>query len=220
MGPRLLIVENEGLYRDMLRSSLGHYPNLDVVGCVADGASAIQLAREQQANVVLLDIELGGELNGIEVGKQIKNDNPGTGIVLLSSHNDGRYIDAIPLGEASGWSYLTKQSVTDLSVLIRAIAESAAGLNVMDPGVVRDTVFRSSKLLGSLSSRQLNILGLIAVGYDDTEIAKELLLREKSVGNYINTLYQQLQISRQDEIHPRVMATLIFLRESEGCQEL
>ena len=216
MGTRVMIVEDEGLYRDLLKSSLGQYPEFDVVGCVADGESAIQLAREQQANVALMDIELGSDLNGIEVGRHIKSENPDTGIVLLSSHKDRGYIDAIPLDEASGWSYITKQSVTDLSVLVRAIEGSAAGLNVMDPGIVRDLRARPSTLLESLSARQLDILALIAEGYSNTGIAKKLFLREKSVENYINTLYQQLQISRKDPIHPRVKATLIFLRESRA----
>ena len=216
MRPRVMIVEDEGLYRDMLSSSLGRYPNLDVVGCVADGDSAIRVAREQQANVALMDIDLGCEPNGIEAGQRIRNDNPETGIVLLSSQNDRGYIDAIPLDEASGWSYISKQSVTDLSVLIKAIEGSAAGLNVMDPGSIEDLRGRQSTLLGSLSSRQVDLLALIAEGHNNTEIAKKLFLREKSVENYINILYQQLQVSRQGQIHPRVMAALIFLRESSA----
>ena len=99
-------------------------------------------------------------------------------------------------------------------MLTRAIEGAAAGLNVVDPVIVQSLRPRSSSILASLSPRQLETLKLIAEGYSDTGIAQQLVLREKSVENYINTLYQQLQITRNDPIHRRVTATLIYLRES------
>lgn len=214
MGTRTLIVEDEGLMRDLLRSSLDQCSELDVVGCAADGPSGVNMANDLKAEVVLMDIELGSEPNGIEAGRSIRESNPTAGIVLLSSHKDRQYLDAVPLAEAQGWSYLTKQSISNLNVLTRAIEGAAAGLNVVDPVIVQSLRPRSSSILASLSPRQLETLKLIAEGYSDTGIAQQLVLREKSVENYINTLYQQLQITRNDPIHRRVTATLIYLRES------
>ncbi len=214
MGTRTLIVEDEGLMRDLLRSSLDQCSELDVVGCAADGPSGVKMANDLKAEVVLMDIELGSEPNGIEAGRSIRESNPDAGIVLLSSHKDRQYLNAVPLAEARGWSYLTKQSISNLNVLTRAIEGAAAGLNVVDPVIVQSLRPRSSSILASLSPRQLETLKLIAEGYNNTGIARQLVLREKSVENYINTLYQQLQITRTDPIHRRVTATLIYLRES------
>ena len=75
---------------------------------------------------------------------------------------------------------------------------------------------RPSSLLESLSPRQLETLALIAEGYNNAGIARELVITTKSVENYVNTLYQQLAITRNEPIHPRVRATRIYLQESQA----
>ncbi len=217
MPTTLMIVEDEGLLRDLLRSSLSHQPGLTVVECVGDGTSAVRVARELKPDVVLMDIELGDGINGIEAGCYIKRESPSTGIVLLSSHMEKQYITCIPLEEAAGWCYMSKQSVSHLPALTRAIEGAAAGLSVMDPVLIKALRPRPSSIIDRLTPRQLEILALIAQGYSNTAIAEELTLGQKSVENYINTLYQNLHITRDEPIHPRVKATLTYLRETRAA---
>jgi DNA-binding NarL/FixJ family response regulator len=133
---KVMIVEDEGLFRDMLKISLSPVPNLDVVGAVGDGNAAIESASRLDPDVILMDIELGSDPNGINAGRAIKSENPDTGIVILSSHRERQYISLIAVEESSGWSYLLKQSVSDAGALARAIEGAASGLVVMDPAVV------------------------------------------------------------------------------------
>lgn len=213
---KVLICEDQGLFRDMLRLTLSTQPRIQVVGAVGDGASAVRMARELHPNVVLMDIELGSEPDGIASGRAIRQADPNVGIVILSMHKDKEYISSIPLSQASGWSYLLKQSVSDVSALVRAIEGSAAGLMVLDPAVVDGLRPVAGSRLSRLTQRQRQVLDLIAQGYNNSAIAEKLVLNEKSVENYINALYQELGISRGEPVHPRVKAVLLYLEESQS----
>jgi DNA-binding NarL/FixJ family response regulator len=210
----ILIVDDEPLFSELLGRTLGAEPELAVVGIAHDGASAIRLARETRPDVVLMDIEMPGGLDGIEAAQQIQQERPETGIVLLSAHNDRRYLTSLPLGEGQSWSYLLKQTVPDLATLMRAILGSKQGMVVLDPAVVKGLRPRDGSALAGLTPRQQEVLALIAQGYSNAAIAQHLVLAEKSVETYIGAIYQHLQLSSEPDIHARVRATLLYLRES------
>ena len=161
---KVLIVEDEGLFRDMLAASLSQQPTFHVVEAVAAGASAVLAARRHHPNVVVTDIELGSEPHGIEAAHLIRKENPQTGIVILSSHKDTEYIASVPVDKASGWSYLLKQSVGDVSALVRAIEGSADGFMVLDPAVVEGLRAQPGSPLSRLTRRQHEVIALMAQG--------------------------------------------------------
>ena len=211
---KVLIAEDEGLFRDMLKICLSSLPNLENLGAVSSGTDAIQAAREQTPDVVLMDIELGSEPNGIEAGRLIRRERPDTGIVILSAHKDKEYLGGLSRDEVSGWSYLLKQSVGDAATLGRAIEGSASGLVVLDPDVVNGLKPKQGSFTARLTPRQLEVLSLMAQGYNNAGIAEQLVLGHKSVENYINAIYQELSISEGDQVHPRVTAVLSIIRDS------
>ena len=211
---RIMIVEDEGLFRDMLRVSLANRPGLVVVGDTGDGISALKLALELTPDVILMDIELGPGPNGIETGLKIREERPETGIVILSLHGDKEYIRSLPLAQAGGWSYLKKQSVADLEALTRAIEGAAAGLMVLDPSLVNALRPKPKSRMEELTPRQREVLQLMAQGYSNPAIAERLMLGIKSVENYINAIYQHLAVAQDEPIHPRVKAVLLYLQES------
>ncbi len=213
---KVMIVEDEGLYRDLLRVSLTSRHGLDVVAAVGDGATAIRTAREIKPDVIIMDIELGSEPNGIEAGLTIKKENARVGIVVLSLYADKEYLSLVPMEHAGGWSYLMKQSTADLDALTRAIEGSAKGLLVLDPALVLGLRPRPKTRLEGLTARQREVLELIAQGYSNAGVAERLHLGVKSVENYINTIYQQLGIGQNEPIHARVKAVLIYLQESRS----
>lgn len=219
MTTKLMIVEDEGLFRDMLRVSLTSQDNLDVVGACGDGQSAIRMAKQCNPEVIIMDIELGDGPNGIDTGLKIKEDNPDIGIVVLSMHADKQYLATLPLQQSGGWSYLLKKSIQDLDALSRAVEGAAAGLMVLDPALVQGLRPKPKTRLESLTARQGEVISLIAQGYSNAAIAEKLMLGVKSVENYINAIYQQLNVTHEEPIHPRVKATLIFLQESGGGME-
>lgn len=211
---KVLIVENEGLFRDMLKISLGSIPNMEIVDAVSDGHAAIQTSSQLQPDVVLMDIELGGEPNGIEAGKTIKSNHPDMGMILLSAHKEREYVNMIASDDLSGWSYVLKQSVSDAEALVRAIEGAACGLVVMDQGVVNSMKPRRGSDTAGLTPRQQEVLSMMAKGYNNSSIAENLVLGTKSVENYINAIYQELHLGHNGSLHPRVQAVLTYIRDS------
>ncbi|MFQ6026005.1 MAG: response regulator transcription factor [Dehalococcoidia bacterium] len=211
---KIMIVEDEGLFRDMLKISLSSLPNLEVVDAVADGNTAIECANRLDPDVILMDIELGSDPNGINAGRAIKSEHPDTGIVILSSHRERQYLSLIAVEESSGWSYLLKQSVSDAGALARAIEGAASGLVVMDPAVVNSMKPRKGSITAGLTPRQQEVLTMMAQGYNNAAIAEKLVLGTKSVENYINAIYQELNLSHNGPLHPRVQAVLSYIRDA------
>jgi DNA-binding NarL/FixJ family response regulator len=213
---KLVIVEDEALFRELLIRTLSAEPGIEVVGVAQDGETAVKVAREKAPNAILMDIELSGEMDGIEAALQIKKDFPETGIVILSVHSDRRYVTSLPLDETKGWAYLLKHTVPDVATLVRAIEGSKMGMLVLDPMMVKNLRPKEGSKLEGLTPRQMEVLELIAQGYNNAAIAERLSLSEKSVETYINVIYQELHVSHEAEIHSRVKATLIYLQESRG----
>ena len=212
---KVLIVEDEPLFSDLLSRTLSAEPGVEVVGVASEGETAIRLATELEPDAVLMDIELSGELDGIDAALKIKEGRLETGIVILSIHKDRRYVTSLPFSESPGWSYLLKQTVPDLATVMRAIQGSIDGMVVLDPAVVASLQPKGGTVVASLTPRQHQVLELIAQGYNNTAIAQRLTLTERSVESYINAIYQGLQLSGEEGIHPRVRATLRYLEGSQ-----
>lgn len=212
---RIMLVEDEGLYRDLLRIVLAQHGRFVMVGAFGDGEEAIRAAPALRPDVAILDIDLGKPPNGVQVGLQIREALPNLGIVLLSNHGDPQFLAGLPRGQVAGWSYLLKHSVSDVEALNRAIEGAASQLVVLDPNLVTEMHPRPESGLARLTPRQAEILGLIAQGYTNAAIAQKLVVAEKSVENQINQMYQQLGVERRNSsAHPRVSAVLRYLEES------
>jgi len=215
---KVLIVDDEPLFRDLLRRTLSSEPTIEVTGTAGDAESAFRLIRETEPEVVLMDIELPGGMDGIEASLEVKKERPGIGIVILSAHSDRRYVTSLPLGASRGWAYLLKQTVPDLAAVVRAIEGSKAGMVVLDPAIVANLKPRQGSSVAKLTPRHQDVLELLAQGYSNAAIAQKLTLSEKSVETYINVIYQALNVSNEPGTHARVKATLLYLENSQNAQ--
>jgi len=211
---RVLVVDDEELFLELLSRTLSTEPAVEVVGTAKDGNTAVRLAREVTPDVVLMDIDLRSEPDGIEAALRIKEERPETGIVILSAHSDRRYVTSLPLEESQGWAYLLKQTVPDMAAIVRAIEGSKAGMVVLDPAVVANLKPRQQSVVARLTPRHQEVLELLAQGYNNAAIAQRLALSERSVETYINVIYQALHLTNEPDIHARVKATLIYLENS------
>jgi DNA-binding NarL/FixJ family response regulator len=216
---RLVIVEDEGLYRELLATALSSDPDLDVVGTFGSGATALEAVNGLAPDVALLDIELGGEPNGVQLGLLMRQRLPHLGIVLLSNFGSPRFLAALKPEEVAGWSYLLKRSVRDVSLLKHAIKAAAMGLVVLDPALVADRQPNAAGLVSRLTTRQREILELLALGWPNTRIADQLGLSLKTIDNQIALIYEHTGIEPRGDVHPRVNAVLMYLRETRQLAE-
>lgn len=212
---RVLVVEADSLLRDMLRTVLGAELRLQLVGATGDAAEAIALASSERAEVTLVGLDSNSEHAALGVAQAISSSRAASKIVFLGENPDRRTLAALPAFRAAGWSYLLRQSVSDVATLVRAIDGAAMGLVVLDPTVV-ESLGRRETRLSALTKRQLEVLSLMAKGNNNAAIAKALVLEEKSVENHINAIFGQLNLNRDNAAHPRVKAVLLYLQETLG----
>lgn len=208
---RLALLEDQPLFREMLQHLLGSVPGIRVAPA-ADCAQALADWNAAEFDVALLDVELP-DGTGIDVGRALRRDNPGLGIVLLSAVDRSRVLLELDDDERAHWSYLSKRSSTSASVLVRAVRAAAAGVSVIDPSVLADRRARAGSSLASLSARQHEVLGLIAEGLNNQSIADRLGIALNSVSNHLNAIYAQLGIDR-GLLNPRVAAVRTLLEET------
>ncbi len=208
---KVIIVEDEPLFRQMLHSQLDSDPDVQVVGEAASGEEAIQLADDLHPEVMLMDIELGEGMTGIEAGHTIKNKYPATGIVLLSNHKAKQFIVT-----SGGWSYLIKRNVRDIESVVRAIRGAAWGMLVVDPAVTELLQPKTDTPLSNLSPEHLKVLELVAQGYSDAAIARELVIDEGQVRGRLKTIVQLLGLQLDGEVDPRVSVVRVYLEQTGG----
>lgn len=200
---RVLIVDDSELVRLGLRTMLGSYSAVQVVGEAESVATAVSSATELRPTLVLMDIRLP-DGSGIDACRQILAIRPNTRILVLSSMvTDSLVQEAIAAG-AHG--YLLKD--IDGQGLVSAILDVAAGKSILDPAVTRRVLqlMKSGQNLAagkdrydSLSPQEQRVLALVAEGLTNKEIAEKLKLSEKTVKNYLSNLFDKLQISRRSQ---------------------
>jgi DNA-binding NarL/FixJ family response regulator len=210
----LLIVEDDDLLRDLLKISLDSRMDLGLVGAVSDGETAIEYADRFNPDVVLMDIELGSEPNGIAAGKAIKEAHEETGMIIFSAHNRLEYVNLITTEGFAGWSYILKQSVSDIGILVRAIEGAASGFVAVDPTVVNDLEPRKGSLTAGLTPQLQEILMMMAQGYKNEAIGEKLGLDTRTVDKHINAIIRGLTLGHSGPLQPRVRAVLSYINDS------
>ena len=193
----VLLAEDHQVVREGFRSLLEHEPDIEVVGEAETGRQAVQLTRKLRPEVVVMDIAMP-LLNGLEATRQIRKKFPDTKLLILSAHGDAAYVEqATELG-ASG--FLLKQTSShDLS---RAIREVQKGNTFFGPVIAKRLHDQKSpngrrplkKKIALLSSREVEVLQLIAEGKANKETAAELGISIKTVEKHRQNLMAKLNI--------------------------
>ncbi len=192
---RILLVDDQRLMRDGLRTLLELESDLDVVGEASDGQEAVQAYAELKPNVVLMDIRMP-KMNGVEATARLCQDWPAANIIILTTFDDDEYVfEGIRAG-ARG--YLLKDvSGEELATAVRAVAGGSA---LLGSAVARRVLTQFAGLAPAkpeaalpepLSDRELEILQLIAEGLSNPEIATRLFLAEGTVKNYVTNILQK-----------------------------
>lgn len=213
----VIVADDEDLFRDLLSTVLSESGKVTVIGAYSDAAATLEATRRLHPEVVVLDIELKGPLNGIQAGLLIRKEFPDIGIVWLSAYKRPYLPASFQQQTTSGWAYLLKQSGTDVTALVAAIDAVAKGLVVLDSQIADSMNRLLNTWIPVLNPSQYDVLALMAQSLGNAAIAKALDLPEKSVEDVINQIYHHLQLNRRTvSKHRRVETVLTYLRGDLG----
>jgi len=184
MSIKVLLVDDHAIIREGLRSLLEKEPKMEVVADTDNGRKARDLVRELSPDVVIMDITMPG-LNGIEATRQITAESPHVKVIALSIHSKRRYVADMLSAGAAG--YILKECLFD--ELVQAIQAVVAGGQYLSPRitdvVVSDYVKRlsaaSDSPVAALTSREREVLQLVAEGKPTKQIALELHVSTKTI---------------------------------------
>jgi len=191
----VLIVDDHSVVRQGLRTFLGSETGIEVVGEAADGAEAVEKARELVPDVVLMDIVMPG-LNGIAATRQIAEISPTTRVLILTSFGEDDKV--FPALKAGATGYLLKDATPEQ--LARAIRSVASGVVSLDPDVASrvldefSTLDRDVPRAATLTTREEEVLGLIGRGLSNQEIAFQLSISVKTVKTHVSNVLSKLHL--------------------------
>jgi len=193
---RLLLADDHAIFRQGLRRLLQAWPEAEVVGEAADGLEAWELIQEKHPDLAILDIEMP-QMRGIEIMRQVKEKELSTRIVLLTMHDEPAL--AFEAERAGAHGYVLKDNTFE--ELLEAIQKVAAGYRYMSPGVSENfQAFRMETGGTALSTREREVLQLIASGQSSKEIARTLDISPKTVETYRNRLMSKLNLHSVAEL--------------------
>jgi len=186
---RIVLGEDNVLVREGVRALLDSYDDMDVVGVAADGPSLLLAAEEHQPDVVVTDIKMppNFQLEGIDCAHTIREKYPGTGVVVLSAHDDEAYAIALLGKGQSGLAYLLKDRIAQGDELVKAIREVAAGGSAVDPAIAERLSGRRET-----GEHDRELLELMSQGLGYEAMAERLGTTQEAVDGRVTGLFTRM----------------------------
>jgi NarL family two-component system response regulator LiaR len=192
----LLITDDHVLVRQGIRVFLELQPDFTVLGEADSGETAVRMAAELAPDVILMDLLMPG-IGGVEATRQVKQVSPHSQVIVLTSYHEDEHI--FPALRAGALSYVLKD--IDPDDLADTVRKAARGESVLHPRVasrvvqeLRGTKRDTPNLFTELSDRELDVLRLIADGLSNAEIAKKLIISEKTVKGHVSNILGKLHM--------------------------
>jgi len=205
---RVLLADDHRLFREGVASLLERTGDITLVGEAANGEEVVRLTGVLHPDIVLMDLQMPG-MGGVAATRAIVAQQPGLGIIMLTMFDDDESIYAALRAGARG--YVLKDASRGL--LLQAIRAVAQGEALLGPTIARRMLeqFRQapaavapepavSASLASLTPRESEVLGLIARGLRNREIAEQLFVSERTVGNHISSIFAKLHVTDRSQV--------------------
>jgi serine/threonine-protein kinase PknK len=210
---RVAIADDEVLLREGLAALLRE-AGYDVVGQAADADGLIDLVRREKPDIAIIDIRMPPTqtTEGLEAARTIREEQPEVAILVLSAHIEVEHAMDL-VGAGRGIGYVLKSRVGDVDELTDTLERISSGGSVVDPALVEELV-RARRVrdpLESLTSRERDVLALMAEGRSNTGIARILWIAEGTVEKHVRSIFQKLQLPDASDDHRRVLAVIAFL---------
>lgn len=211
---RIALAEDEALFRQGLGSLLrasGH----EIVVSAADAEQLLAEVVDARPDLVITDIRMPPThtSEGLTAAIRIRQLMPDVAVVLLSHHVDAQGTVELLTAGGRRIGYLLKQRVLDFEMFNGVLERVQAGESVIDPEVVASalTARRERRAVDSLTPRRLDVLTLMAQGYSNARIARELVVTEAAVARNIALIFETLDLPQDPDIHRRVLAVIEYL---------
>jgi DNA-binding NarL/FixJ family response regulator len=217
MALRVVLADDSFLVREGVAALLAEVDEIDLVDSVPDPQSLLASVRQHQPEAVLTDIRMPPThtTEGIDAAKQIREEHPSIGVVVLSQYAEEDYALALLSDGVAGLGYLLKERVSDIDALVRALNDVARGGSALDPKVVEGLMTRKSaeadSPLRGLTEKERTVLEQMATGLTNSRIAQTLYMSERSVEKHISSVFLKLGLIDEGESNRRVMAVLTFV---------
>jgi two-component system response regulator DegU len=202
----VVVVDDHPIVRAGMRAVLDAADDMTVVAEGINGADALRLVAQHRPTVLVLDVNLP-DLSGVEVTRQLREQNTSTAILALTVHNDNQTI--FGLLESGAIGYVLKDEA--LETLTNAVRAAAQGDSWLSPAVARQVVQRAVERTSHteapvtspasipLTPSERQVLSLLAQGLDNAAIAERLVITKRTVQNHISTIYGKLEVSTRTE---------------------
>jgi DNA-binding NarL/FixJ family response regulator len=194
---RVAIIDDQSIGRDILRSGLGRYQDIELVDEAGDGQGAINIARKRNVDIILMDINMPGT-GGMDAAHIIRRECPDISIIaMVNSIDDNAKADLMRAGMTA---YALKDSdIEELSALIRVVSEGGSFFAESEkpPRPAAKTPFRWRRKYEEkegLTNREREVLTLISQGENNKDIANNLNISEKTVKNHITSIFRKLDV--------------------------
>ncbi len=189
MTLRVVLGEDNVLVREGVRALLDSYDDIEVVAVAADGPALLEAAEEHRPDVVVTDIKMppNFQLEGIDCAHAIREKHPGTGVVVLSAHDEEAYAIALLGRGQSGLGYLLKDRIAQGDELVRAIREVASGGSVVDPAIAERLSGRRET-----GEHDRELLELMSQGLGYAEMADRLTTTQEAVDRRVTELFTRM----------------------------
>jgi DNA-binding NarL/FixJ family response regulator len=210
---RIVLADDDMLLREGIASLLER-AGFDVVGQADDAPGLLTLIREHHPDLAIVDIRMPPDhrTEGLDAARMIREELPGTGILLLSAHAEvEQATEVLAAGDRVG--YLLKSRVTDVAEFAETVGRIAAGGLVVDPALVQELIAarRRDDALPQLSAREREVLALMAEGRSNAGIARRLCIAEGTVEKHVRSILSRMRLQETEDDHRRVLAVLAYL---------
>lgn len=221
MVTTLVLAEDSFLIREGLGKLIEALDDFDLVGVCEDGDALLELVADRSPDVAITDIRMPPthSTEGIEAAKRIRQEYPGTGVVVLSQYIEPAYALSLFEAGSEGLAYLLKERVGDLEQLLDAIVQVAGGGSAIDPRVINAMVearlTQTDSMLERLTEREVEVLAAIAQGRSNAAVADTLFLSKRAIEKHINSIFTKLDMPPERDSNRRVRAVLLYLAERD-----
>jgi DNA-binding NarL/FixJ family response regulator len=211
---RIVIAEDSVLLREGAVRLLAD-AGFDVVGQAGDGEELLRKVRAHKPDVAVVDIRMPPTHidEGLKAARVIRQELPGTGVLVLSQYVEERYAVELLADGADGVGYLLKDRIAEIDRFVDAVRRVGEGGSVLDPEVVAHMLGRRERddPLESLTPREREVLALMAEGRTNRAIASELMVSERAVERHVTSIFVKLDLPAGQDDHRRVLAVLTYL---------